>query len=165
MTRDAIRGTLIGGLLGVLLGFVGPSLYALGAFGFSIVAESIQEGEATLGFWESFFFAGVYMVVAFRLATVALCGVSGVLVGLLASIISVRSRYSSAVAALVCCVAAVIPVIVILGRPLSPYPSTNIIFFYLPSVLFVGTMGLIGGFVHRQVAARISRRSTPTSRT
>jgi hypothetical protein len=163
MIRKVVRGTVIGGLLGGLFGLVGPCLYALSVFGFVAVCECIQEREIVLGFWEFLLFAGMAMIVSFRWLplAVAICGVSGILAGLVASIMASRSSHSSAATAVVCGVAAVIPVAIFLSRPLSPYLSTDIVVFYLPSVLYVGTMALLGAFVRRRVVALVPRCSAP----
>jgi hypothetical protein len=148
---------VIGGVLGSVLGLVGPLLYTLAVVGFLLVAHSLGSGETDFGgFWGVVFLTLMALGVTIMElpAVVAISGINGAFAGLIGSVLANRPGRSLIITATACGATALIPVTICLCRPLSPYVSTNLIMFYIPSALYVSAMGLLGTGVCRYLVVR-----------
>ncbi|MDH7482988.1 MAG: hypothetical protein QHH26_13620, partial [Armatimonadota bacterium] len=84
----------------------------------------------------------------------AISGANGVVAGLVAVIVSSGVFRRPLVAiTIICSVTAIIPVVVHPLMPLSPYISNNLIFVYVPAILYVSAIVFIGIALYRYIVA------------
>ncbi|MCX7609799.1 MAG: hypothetical protein N2049_11380 [Anaerolineales bacterium] len=160
--RAVVRGMLAGGLLGWLLGLVGLPIYLFIVFESMVIVSLIHCSECD--FWEAFFMllygmAPALGVLRFGYKTLitvsAISGANGAVAGLVVAVISSGVFRRPFVAITVICGAtAIIPVVIHPLMPVGPYVSNNLIFVYVPSILYVSAMAFIGIVLYRYILAR-----------
>jgi len=157
--RSVARATLTGGLLGSLLGLVGPPVYFFVIFEGLMIIGIVRC--STCDFGEAFFLLLYGIAPALSIGSdilitaSAISGANGAVAGLVVSIIASSNLPRPLVtSATICGLIAVVPAAIYQITSPGQDMSNNIIFVYAPAILYVCAMALIGVGLYQYVAGR-----------